>query len=136
MLRLAGKAMLTVLDLWENFYAIKIHPDYTKYFSFATPSDQYEFKRLPFGFCESPAEFQRRIINILQPSIQEGKMLIYIDDILIPTDSVDENLKIFRQVLLLLHKHEFEVNFSKCQLFKKQIEYLDYIIDKNNVKWL
>lgn len=67
--RLNNKTVFTLLDLKEGFYNIKLHPDHTKFFSFATPDGQFEFTRLPFGYCEAPAEFQRRIVQILQPLI-------------------------------------------------------------------
>jgi len=58
--RLGNKRVFTLLDLKDGFHQIRVHPDHCKYFSFATPDGQYEYNSLPFGFCESPAEFQRR----------------------------------------------------------------------------
>lgn len=75
--RLSDKNVFTLLDLKDGFHNIKIHPDHTKFFSFTTPDGQFEYKRLPFGFCESPAEFQRRIVQILQSLIREDKVLLY-----------------------------------------------------------
>lgn len=99
--RLSNKSIFTLLDLKNGFHQIKLHPDYTKYFSFATPDGQFEYTRLPFGFCEAPAEFQKRLVQILQPLIRQDKMLVYIDDILIPTTSIlQDNLCILRQILL------------------------------------
>lgn len=43
--------------------------------------------RLSFGFCKAPAEFQRRIVHVLQPLIRLDKVIVYIDDILIPSVS-------------------------------------------------
>lgn len=79
--RLSNKWIFALLDLKDGFYNIKLHPDITKYFSFATPDGQFEYTRLPFGFCEAPAEFQKHLVQILQPLIREDKVLVYIDDI-------------------------------------------------------
>jgi len=73
------------VDLCDSFHQIRVHPDSTKYFSFATPDGQFEFTRLPFGYCESLAEFQKRLVQVLQPFIREDKILVYIDDVLIPS---------------------------------------------------
>lgn len=62
---LGDKRVFTLLDLRDGFHQIKVDEQSTKYFSFATPDGQFEYNRLPFGFCESPAEFQKRLINIL-----------------------------------------------------------------------
>lgn len=72
--RLSNRTVFTLLDLKDSFYQIKLHPDHFKYFSFATPDGQYEYTRLPFGFCEAPAEFQKRIVQILQPLIKDDKV--------------------------------------------------------------
>lgn len=126
--RLSNKAVFTLLDLKDGFHHIKLHPDHTKYFAFATPDGQFEFTRLPFGYCEAPAEFQKRLIRILQPLLREDKVLVYIDDILIPSKSIEENLITLREVLLLLKHHDLQLNFKKCYFLRKSIEYLGYML--------
>ena len=57
--QLYGKEIFTKLDLRDGFHQIEIHPDDTKYFAFATPYGQYEYVKMPFGYSEAPAEFQK-----------------------------------------------------------------------------
>ena len=78
----------------ESCHAIPISPEFTKYLSFATPERQYEYVKLPFGYSESPAEFQKRLLRVLGILIRQDEVLVYVDNILIPTETVDENLKI------------------------------------------
>jgi len=54
------------LDMRDSFHQIEVHPEYTKFFAFAIPDGQFEYTWLSFGYSESPAEFQKRIIQILQ----------------------------------------------------------------------
>lgn len=117
----------------DGFHQIKVHPDSTKYFSFATPDGQYEYTRLPFGFCESPAEFQKRIAQMLQPLIRQDKIIVYVDDILIATSSVESNLMVIEKTLTLLKKHGFEVNYKKCQFLKTKLEFLGYILTAQGI---
>lgn len=131
--RLGNKSIFTSLDLKDGFHHIKIHPDHTKYFSFATPDGQYEYLRLPFGFCEAPAEFQKRLVQVLQPLIREDKVIVYIDDILIPSESIEENLFVLKQVLLLLKRYQFQLNYKKCAFLKSSIEYLGYMISSEGI---
>jgi len=126
--RLANKHVFTLLDLRDSFHQIRVHPDSTKYFSFATPDGQFEFARLPFGFCESRAEFQKRLFQVLQPFIREDRILVYIDDVLIPTVSVEENLATIKDVLLRLKQYGFQLNYKKCQFLQRSIEFLGYVI--------
>lgn len=131
--RLGEKTIFTLLDMKDGFHQIKIHPEHTKYFSFATPDGQYEYVRLSFGYCDSPAEFQKRVVQILQPLIRQDKIVVYIDDILIPSISVEENLSTLREVLILLRKYNFELNLPKYQFLRTTIEYLGYIISPSGI---
>ncbi|CAL1672453.1 unnamed protein product [Lasius platythorax] len=131
--RLSGKKIFTLIDLKDGFHNIKIHPDFTKFFAFATPDGQFEFKRLPFGFCDSPAEFQRRLIHILQPLIKKYEVIIYIDDILIPSVTVEDNVDVLRKVLILLKQYKFEPTFQKCSFLKTTIEYLGKVISPSGI---
>jgi len=131
--RLANKQVFTLLDLRDSFHQIRVHEDSTKYFSFATPDGQYEFKRLPFGFCESPAEFQKRLVQILQPLIRSDRILVYIDDVLIPSVTVEQNLQILREVLLRLKNYRFELNYKKCQFLRKSVEFLGYVVSGDGI---
>jgi len=106
--------------LKESFHAIPISPEFTKYFSFATPDGQYEYVKLPFGYSESSAEFQKRLLCVLGTLIRQDEVLVYVDDILIPTETMDEKLRILSRYLYLLKQHAFEVNYKKCQFLKKK----------------
>lgn len=131
--KLHGKKIFTKLDLKDGFHQIAIHPDHTKYFSFATPSGQYEFIKMPFGYSEAPAEFQKRILQIFNDFIRSGKILVYIDDILIPTVTIRENLNILKEVLIRLKEYGLELNLAKCTFLRKEIEYLGYLISEEGI---
>jgi len=77
-----------------------VHKNLTKYFSFVIPDGQYKYTRLSFGYCEAPTEFQKRIVQILNPLIREDKVIVYIDDILIPTRTIEQNLATLEKVLI------------------------------------
>lgn len=126
--RLANKKVFTLLNFKDSFHQIRVHEDSTKYFSFATPDGQFEFVRLSFGYCEAPAEFQKRLIQILNPLIRDDKVIIYIDDILIPSETVDENLRTLSEVIIIFKRYGFELNLAKCKFLRKNIEFLGYII--------
>jgi len=131
--RLANKRVFTLLDLRDGFHQINVHPDSKKYFTFSTPDGQFEFTRLPFGYCESPAEFQKRLVQVLQPFIRNDKLLVYIDDILIPSVSVEDNLSTLKEVMLTLKQYGFELNIKKCQFLRNSVEFLGYIISPGKI---
>lgn len=131
--KISNKSIFSILDLKDGFHNIKIHPDHTKFFAFATPDGQYEFNRLPFGYCEAPAEFEKRLFMILQSLIKEDKIIVYIDDILIPSFSVYDNLDTLKRVLLLLKQFDFKVNYNKCAFLKTSVEFLGYVLSPSGI---
>jgi len=131
--RLAGRSVFTLLDLKDGFHQIKVNKDSTKYFAFATPDGQFEYKRLPFGFSEAPDKFQKRIMQILQPLIRKDKVIVYVDDVLIPSENVEENIQTIKEVLITLKRYGFELNYDKCQFLRTRIEFLGYIVTPTGI---
>lgn len=131
--RIGDKSIFTLLDLKDGFHQIKIHPEHTRYFSFATLDGKYEYTRLPFGYSEAPAEFQKRLVQILQPLIRKDSIIVYMDDILIPTNTILDNLQIIKKVLLLLKQYEFQLNWGKCLFLRKSVEYLGYVLSPTGI---
>lgn len=60
-------------------------------------------------------------------------VIIYIDDILIPSVTVEDNINVLRKVLILLKQYKFKPNFQKCSFLKTTIEYLGYVISPSGI---
>jgi len=73
--RLSNKSVFTLLDLKDSFHQIKVEDGSTKYFTFATPG-QYKYWYLPFGYAEAPAEFQKRLLHVLQPLVRKLSFIL------------------------------------------------------------
>ncbi|MBW0505780.1 hypothetical protein O181_045495 [Austropuccinia psidii MF-1] len=61
--------------------------------------DIYEDTRMPFGIKNAPAHFQRMMDTIFQEEILEGWMALYIDDIIIYSETWEEHIKYIDKVL-------------------------------------
>lgn len=132
--KLRDKYYFTHLDLKDAFHHVTISAESVKYTSFVTHSGQYEYLKAPFGLKNCPANFSRYINLIFRDLIDQGKVSIYIDDILIATDTLEENIKILGDVFKLLVENKLELKLSKCSFFKNEIQFLGYVISKNGVK--
>ena len=53
----------------------------------------YEYTRVPFGIKNAPAHFQRMMDTIFQEEIMEGWMVVYIDDIIIYSDTWEDHVQ-------------------------------------------
>jgi len=110
---LGSKSIFTLLDLKDGFHQVKIYPDYTKYF-FLRPQTNI---CLPFDFCEAPTDFQKRLVMILNSFIRQGKVIVYIDDILIPSSTIQDNLNTLKEVLIELKRYDFQFNLDRSVRF-------------------
>lgn len=119
------------IDLSMGYHQIRIAPDSRKYTAFVTPFDQYEYCRIPFGLCNAPRVFQRTMRGML------GHLpftRIFLDDILIFSETRDSHKDHLRQVLTILKTNNVSINFEKSNFFKTEVCYLGNIIDNRGFR--
>ena len=121
------------LDMASGFHQIPIHPNSTEYTAFVTPDGQYEYVTMPFGLKNAPSVFQRAIFNALG-DLAYSYVVVYLDDVLIIADSIDQALERLNTVLDTLVKAEFSFNFAKCSFLKTSVLYLGYVIHNGEVR--
>ena len=117
----------------SGFHQIPIHPNSTEYTAFVTPDGQYEYVTMPFGLKNAPSVFQRAILNALG-DLAYSYVVVYLDDVLIIADSIDQALERLDIVLSTLVNAGFSFNFSKCSFLKTSILYLGYVIQNGEVR--
>jgi hypothetical protein len=81
-----------------------------------------------FGLCNLPATFQTMMNTIFRDLIDKGVVIVYLDNILIFTDTLEEHRKIVKEVLHILKEHDLYLKPEKCKYKKEHIEYLGLII--------
>ncbi|GKT28960.1 hypothetical protein ADUPG1_000962, partial [Aduncisulcus paluster] len=121
--RLGGKKWYATLDLRSGFHQINIKEDSTKYTAFTTPSGHYEYRRLPFGLKNAPTHFQGQMSRAFRGLIPEV-CEIYIDDIIIAANSLEQLVEKLRQVFDRLNNLNLRLKAKKCVIGAKKIEYL------------
>lgn len=131
--QLENGRIFTLLDLENGYFHVPIKNESQKYTSFVTHSGQYEFKRVPFGLCNSPAIFCRFINFIFQPLINKGIVLTYMDDLIIVAKDNEEAIKRLKIVLDVAADYNLKIKWKKCKFLEKRIEFLGHEI-QNGIK--
>lgn len=121
------------LDLYSGYFQVPMAPEAIPLTAFITPDGKYEFLRMSFGLCNSPAVFQHMMSKILS-ELNDTSIIPYLDDILIPAKSTQEGLVKLERVLQLLRKHNLTLQINKCTFFAKHLTYLGHEISNHGVQ--
>jgi len=90
---LQGAKYFSTLDLKNGFFHVYMDEQSRKVTAFIVPDGHYEFLRVPFGLCNSPAVFQRFINTVFRDLIQEKTVLAYMDDLIIPSANCETGIR-------------------------------------------
>lgn len=133
--KLGSSRFFTSLDMATGFHQVPMKNDESiSKTAFVTPEGHFEYLKMPYGLTNAPVVYQRILSKTLKLLIDTGKVLNYIDDVLILSNSIDEGLDLLRQVLICLTKAGFSVNLKKCTFLETQVEYLGRLISQGQVR--
>uniref|UniRef100_A0A6A7FN12 RNA-directed DNA polymerase n=1 Tax=Hirondellea gigas TaxID=1518452 RepID=A0A6A7FN12_9CRUS len=122
----------TKLDLVRGYYQVPLDEDSRPYTAFSTTQNHFQFKRLSFGLKNSGIAFQKTMQQILSPHITSN-IIIYIDDILIMTETYEEHLSLVSKVLQTLSTNGIKIKVKKCEFFQSQVNFLGHVISKQGI---
>ena len=87
-----------------------------------------------FGLTNSPATFQAFMNHILRDLINAGHIIVYMDDILVFTDTIEGHESIVWEVLRILQENNLYLKPEKCNFETNHIDYLGIIVSHGSKK--
>ena len=129
---LHGSTVFSTCDLASGFHQIAMDPDHQHKTAFVTPFGLFEYTRMPFGLCNSPATFQRLMQNVFNDLIFQI-LLVYLDDIVTYSRTIDDHIQRLDVVFSKLKEHGLKLNPQKCHFFRSEISYLGYIVSAEGI---
>ena len=97
------------------------------------PLGLYECVWMPFGLTNAPATFQRLMESCLG-DLHLQYCIIYLDDIIVFSKTPEEHIDRLRSVFQKLDQAGLHLKPSKCEFFKKRVEYLGHIVSENGIE--
>ncbi|GBG90746.1 hypothetical protein CBR_g51253 [Chara braunii] len=131
--KVQGCRYFSKIDLKSGYHQIAIRPEDQHKTAFQTRYGLYEFVVMPFGLCNAHGTFQHAMNRIFHDYLDKF-VIVYLDDILIFSKTIEEHVAHLDKVLSLLRQHTFKINGEKCKFGRTRILYLGHEISAEGLK--
>ena len=131
---LSGSRYFTKLDLKAGYWQVEMAEEDKEKTAFQVGNlGFFECNRMPFGLCNAPATFQR-LMERCMGDMNLKECLIYLDDIVIFSQTFEEHISRLHAVLERLKIHNLKLKASKCEFMKDEVSYLGHVVAKAGIK--
>jgi hypothetical protein len=125
--QLAGAQVFSKIDLRFSYHQIKICVEDIPKTAFTTRYGLFEYLVMSFGLTNASTHFMYLMNSIFMPELDKFVM-VFIDDILIYSRSMEEYEEHLRIVLQWLQERQLHAKFSKCEFWIKEVPFLGHMV--------
>jgi hypothetical protein len=130
--RLSGARIYTQLDIQDAYHRIRIRKGDEWKTAFRTRYGHFEYTVMPFGLANAPATFQSYINRALSDLLDQC-CVVYLDDILIYSQSEEEHILHVKKVLDRLRVYRLYAKRSKCRFHVQEVHFLGFVISPRGI---
>ncbi|XP_019265983.1 PREDICTED: uncharacterized protein LOC109243496 [Nicotiana attenuata] len=116
--RLGGATVFTKIDLKTGYWKVRIAEGDEHKTTCVTRYGSYDVLVMPFGLANAPTTFCTLMNQVFREYIDKI-VVVYLDDIVVYSQTLEEHLEHLRKVIARLREHELYMKLSKCSFAQK-----------------
>ncbi len=129
----ASHKFRSLIDRKDAYEQIRVEPEDVRKTLFTAPGGTMISHVMQIGDCNAGATYQSLMNHIFGPFIGVF-MDVYLDDIVIYSDTVEEHVKHVKTVIDTLREHKFYLSAHKLQFFTEALVILGHVIDGDGIR--
>ena len=122
------------IDLRTGYYQLRVRKTDIPKTTFRKRYGHFEFTVMPFGLTNAPAAFMDLMNRVFQPYLDQF-VVVFVDDILIYSQSEWEHEYHLRIVLQLLRDHQLYAKFTNCEFWLTEVRFLGHVVSALGMLW-
>ena len=130
--QLRGARVYSKIDLCTGYHQLRVRETDIPKTTFRMRYGHFEFTVMPFGSTNAPAGFMDLIHRVFQLYLDQF-VIVFVDDILIHSQSEWENEDHLRIILQLLRDHQLYSKFRKCEVWLIEVRFLGHVVSVSGV---
>jgi hypothetical protein len=130
--QLAEAQVFSKIDLHSDYHQIKIHVEDIPKTAFTTRYGLFKYLIMSFGLTNASAHFMYLMNSVFMPQLDKFVM-VFIDNILVYSKSIEEHEEHLRIVLEQLQEHQLYAMFIKCEFWIKEVPFLGHVVSPEGV---
>ncbi|KAA0050296.1 reverse transcriptase [Cucumis melo var. makuwa] len=130
--QLGNARWFSKIDLHSGYYQVRIKQGDEAKTACVTRYGAYEFLVMPFGLTNAPATFCTLMNKLFQPFLDRF-VVVYLDDIVVYSQTLEEHVQHLRQVFQVFRDNELYIKLEKCSFAKQEVEFLGHWIKEGKL---
>ncbi|GKE62264.1 putative reverse transcriptase domain-containing protein [Tanacetum coccineum] len=130
--QLQGACCFSKIDLRSGYHQLRVREEDIPKTAFRTRYGHFEFTVMPCGLTNTPTIFMDLMNRVCKPYLEKF-IIVFIDDILLYSESEEEHEVHLKTILDLLKKEKLYAKFSKCEFWLQEVQFLGHVVNRDGI---